>query len=126
MIFLYIISLLSILLVTATHHRHFHRDTVMKSVSYAKDITLKAGHKEDYRDRLAIMFISSTGLGQNATKYLKCSLLKLQENLLTTTPGDIYIWVPEAYRQVFLFLPFSLCVCVYHSLSIYLSSSLYI
>ena len=45
--------------------------------------------------KLAIMFVFSDGVvdGEKA-KYLKCSLLKLQENFLPTTPSDIFLWLP--------------------------------
>jgi hypothetical protein len=47
----------------------------------------------DYKNRLAVMFVSSHGINANSTKYLKCSLLKLQSNLLPTTPADIFLWI---------------------------------
>ena len=34
-------------------------------------------------------------LDDDRSKFLKCSILKLQKNLLPSTPSDIFLWVPE-------------------------------
>jgi len=82
------------------HHkgRHFHAAVVSKSVAFAKELIAQKSNdtSKSPQDKLAIMFVYSGDIyDEERSKFLKCSLLKLQLNLLPTTPSDIFLWLPE-------------------------------
>jgi hypothetical protein len=79
----------------AVHHhgRHFNDAVLHKSVVRAKELI--AANKPNEVKKLVIMFVFTEGLLEgDKARYLKCSLLKLRDNFLPSTPADIFLWLP--------------------------------
>lgn len=86
---------------------HFHNThAVDSSVRYAHANLLHHETKVAIEDRLPVMMLFSQGF-QNPSRieFLKCSLKKLQINMMATTTIDVYIWVPlESMSNIPLWL----------------------
>jgi len=70
-------------------------EIVEKSVVIAKDILIKNPSSVSLENRLVVMVIFGGGFSdQIRLPHLRCSLRKLQLNVMPATPLDIYLWVP--------------------------------
>lgn len=70
-------------------------EIVEKSVVTAKEILVKNPSAVALENRLVVMVIFGGGFNdQVRLPHLRCSLRKLQLNIMPNTPLDIYLWVP--------------------------------
>jgi len=82
--------------------RHFHdKAAVDNSVNEAKALLASDISRVPIANRLVIMILFSRGFlsggnQRSRLEYLRCSLLKLQQNLMVNTTADIFIWTLNA------------------------------
>lgn len=75
---------------TSLHH---NKAAVKKSCESATKLLSNSGDIGSRSDTLAVMILFSKGFHtSNRLKFLRCSLLKLKNHLMTTTKADVYIW----------------------------------
>lgn len=70
-------------------------DAVKSAASQAQELLKHWDGAVPIKDRLAVMILFSRGFTKSDSsrlEWLRCALLKLQRNLQTTTPADVFIW----------------------------------
>jgi len=74
-------------------------EAISKAVAQATISLNRFDNSLPMTDRLAIMILFSRGFNEKQSskmnsrlEYLHCALLKLQKQLMTSTPADVYIW----------------------------------